>query len=176
MLMNHFANPAIPHFACVCVGTSARARYCDAVAEAAAATGMRRGQTDKQTNEKTLEHADAHTNEAKYTHACLHTHTHTHKQTRARAPTHAATHPRARQQQQHREINTDARKHTPNHSANKADSTRRCKWTKQQRLDEARRAHAKTEKGAAMNKETCQFAPHLIVHVGGFLKTLWPSG
>ena len=174
MLMNHFANPAIPHFACVCVGTSARARYCDAVAEAAAATGMRRGQTDKQTNEKTLEHADAHTNEAKYTHACLHTHTHT--QTRARAPTHAATHPRARQQQQHREINTDARKHTPNHSANKADSTRRCKWTKQQRLDEARRAHAKTEKGAAMNKETCQFAPHLIVHVGGFFKTLWPSG
>ena len=92
MLMNHFTNPAIPHFACVCVGTSARARYCDAVAEAAAATGMRRGQTDKQTNEKTLEHADAHTNEAKYTHACLHTHTHTN----TRARTHPRSHPPTR--------------------------------------------------------------------------------
>ena len=130
----------------------------------------------RRANRQTRKHSNTRTRTQTKPSTRTRAYTHTHTQTRARALTHAATHPRARQQQQHREINTDARKHTPNHSANKADSTRRCKWTKQQRLDEARRAHAKTEKGAAMNKETCQFSPHLIVHVGGFLKTLWPSG
>ena len=128
----------------------------------------------RRTNKQTRTHSNTRT--STQTKPSTRKRAYTHTQTRARAPTHAATHPRARQQQQHREINTDARKHTPNHSANKADSTRRCKWTKQQRLDEARRAHAKTEKGAAMNKEGGQFAPKFFAHTGGFLKTLWPSG
>ena len=103
----------------------------------------------RRTNKQTRKHSNTRTRTQTKPSTRTRTYTHTHTQTRARAPTHAATHPRARQQQQHREINTDARKHTPNHSANKADSTRRCKWTKQQRLDEARRAHAKNRKGSS---------------------------